>query len=71
MVKLVDFGAARHFGLTRDDFPLEYSYESPVNYQHVPPEVLQHLPLGPAADIWYIMCCVCVLHNMLCCAMSC
>ena len=53
-VKLVDFGAARYFGTSRDNLPLEHSYESPTSYQYLPPEVFQHQPLGPTADIWYL-----------------
>ena len=54
IVKLVDFGAARYFGTSCDNLPLEHSYESPASYQYLPPEAFQHQPLGPTADIWYL-----------------
>lgn len=51
-VKLIDFGAARHFNCNRQQLPLEHSYESPAGYYYLSPEVFQQQPLSPAADIW-------------------
>lgn len=51
-LKLIDFGAARHFGTNRQILPLEHSYESPAGYQFLPPESFKQMPLSAAADVW-------------------
>ena len=51
-VKLLDFGAARHYGTNPREFPLEHSYEPVACNQFLPPEALKQQPLGPPADIW-------------------
>lgn len=56
-VKLVDFGAARHFGCSQQMLPLEKVYETPSSYYYMSPEVFQQQPLAGPADIWS----VCVL----------
>jgi hypothetical protein len=53
-LKLIDFGAARHFGCSRQTLPLEHSYESPAGYQFLPPEAFQQRPLSAAADMWAV-----------------
>lgn len=51
-VKLIDFGAARHFGCNRQMLPLEHSYENPAGYHFLAPEAFKQLPLSSAADMW-------------------
>jgi hypothetical protein len=51
-LKLIDFGAARHFGCSHQALPLEHSYESPAGYHYLAPEAFQQQPVAAAADVW-------------------
>ena len=48
ILKLIDFGAARHYG----DVSLGLHVEPNCDYQYVAPEVFQQEPLGPGTDMW-------------------
>ena len=50
MLKLIDYGAARHSGGTLDT--LNGRFESSYKYEYVPPEVFQQVSVGPGTDVW-------------------
>ena len=50
VLKLIDYGAARHSGGTLGT--LNNHFESSYKYEYVPPEVFQQVAVGPGTDIW-------------------
>ena len=52
MLKLIDYGAARHSGGSHDTLNLHF--ESSYMYEYVPPEVFQQVAAGPGTDIWAV-----------------
>ena len=50
IVKLIDYGAARHYGGT--DELLTHQFERSYNYEYVPPEVFEQVSVGPGTDVW-------------------
>ena len=50
VLKLIDYGAARHSGGTLGT--LNNHFESSYKYEYVPPEVFQQVAVGPGTDLW-------------------
>ncbi len=48
LLKLVDYGAARHYG----DEGLTGQLEPSLDYQYLAPEVFQQEPIAPSTDVW-------------------
>ncbi len=48
VLKLIDFGASRHYGVESITGQLEPS----VDYQYMAPEVFRQEPVVPATDVW-------------------
>ena len=49
-LKIIDYGAARHSG--DEDELLSKNFEACCNYEYVPPEIFQQVPVGPGTDVW-------------------
>ena len=50
VLKIIDYGAARHSG-DIDDL-LSHDFETCYNYEYVPPEIFKQTSLGPGTDLW-------------------
>ena len=50
LLKIIDYGAARHSGSV-DDI-LSENFETCFSYEYLAPEIFQHVSVGPGTDMW-------------------